>query len=304
LGFGYCAHGLGIASVCCDMVFLVKPGVVKVWDAEPGQEKLSLKGHLGPVTRACFSLDGKRLASSSLDGTVKLWDVQTGREARTIEGRMGWVLSVAFSHDGKRIAASGQDRTVRVWDAEAGQQKCSSSRHAARIFEVAFSPDGSRIVCKDERGTRVDFDAATGSPLAPDRTPLPDNRGWARQPGGKLVAAPLDQEIMLFTPPTPLTPNERFLRLRAARLWHAAEATESEIARQWPSAAFHLERLHRSDPRVRQRLLAALKQADDTPLTQAIKRNLQATDAARAAAALGLATNGPLALPVCLPPAK
>src|SRR5262249_57324266 len=41
------------------------PGEVKVWDAETGQEVLSLKGHTGAVNSVAFSPDGKRLVSGS-----------------------------------------------------------------------------------------------------------------------------------------------------------------------------------------------------------------------------------------------
>ena len=38
---------------------------VKVWDAQTGQELLTLKGHTEQVLSVAFSADGKRLASAS-----------------------------------------------------------------------------------------------------------------------------------------------------------------------------------------------------------------------------------------------
>jgi WD40 repeat protein len=48
---------------------------VKVWDAEKGQELLTLKGHTDLLRSVCFSPDGKRLASASKDQTVKVWSL-------------------------------------------------------------------------------------------------------------------------------------------------------------------------------------------------------------------------------------
>ena len=83
---------------------------MKVWDAQTGQELLTLKGHSGRVKSVAFSPDGKRLASASWDETVKVWDAQTGQELLSLKER--WRNSVAFSPDGKRLA-SGDVRTGR-----------------------------------------------------------------------------------------------------------------------------------------------------------------------------------------------
>ena len=51
---------------------------MKVWDAETGQETLTLKGHTGKVTSVVFSPDGRRIVSGSQDSTLKVWDAETG----------------------------------------------------------------------------------------------------------------------------------------------------------------------------------------------------------------------------------
>ena len=49
---------------------------VKIWDAETGQETLTLKGHNDSVEAVIFSPDSNRLASASRDGTIKVWDAR------------------------------------------------------------------------------------------------------------------------------------------------------------------------------------------------------------------------------------
>jgi dipeptidyl aminopeptidase/acylaminoacyl peptidase len=129
---------------------------VRVWDADKGQELLTLKGHTGNVVRVSFSPDGRRLASASGDGTVRVWDADKGQELLTLKGhtavRMsispdgqrlasewstGPVYAVAFSPDGQRLAATSVGgQTVRVWDADRGEEALAdhlTAKEAARL---------------------------------------------------------------------------------------------------------------------------------------------------------------------------
>jgi WD40 repeat protein len=47
---------------------------VIVWNAETGQEMLTLRGHSDDVMSVSFSPNGQRIVSGSRDGTVKVWD--------------------------------------------------------------------------------------------------------------------------------------------------------------------------------------------------------------------------------------
>ena len=76
---------------------------------------MTLRGHSEPVFGVAFSLDGKRLATASLDHTAKVWDAQSGKELLTLRGHSDSVNSVAFSPDGKRLATAGVDGSVQVY---------------------------------------------------------------------------------------------------------------------------------------------------------------------------------------------
>jgi WD40 repeat protein len=93
---------------------------LKVWDAQTGQETLTLKGHSGEVTSVSFSPDGKRIVSGGGEypkpAEIKVWDAQTGQETLTLKGHSDVVTSVSFSPDGKRIVSGSYDNTLKVWD--------------------------------------------------------------------------------------------------------------------------------------------------------------------------------------------
>src|SRR5262249_11949536 len=57
-----------------------EPGEVKVWDAQTGEELLTLKGHSRFVNSVTFSPGGKRLATLSRDQTEKVWLPQVLRD--------------------------------------------------------------------------------------------------------------------------------------------------------------------------------------------------------------------------------
>jgi WD40 repeat protein len=90
--------------------------LLKLWNAETGQELRTFKGHASVVRSAAFSPDGQRLVSAADDETVKVWDVATGQEMLTFKLPRR-AVSVAFSMDGQRVVSASVDGTVRVWDA-------------------------------------------------------------------------------------------------------------------------------------------------------------------------------------------
>jgi DNA-binding beta-propeller fold protein YncE len=140
--------------------------VVKVWDADSGNELDTLKGHTWVIHQLAFSPDGKWLASAGFDQTVKIWDVATGKPLRTLRGHSFLIQGVAFTPDGKRLATAGRDGTVKIWDPATEEEALLTLPfHTDGAPHVTFSPDGGQLfLATGGRAIQV-FDAR---PLTPE----------------------------------------------------------------------------------------------------------------------------------------
>lgn len=119
-----------------------------------------------PVHTVSFSLDDKRIVSSSNDW-IRVWDSETGSQLGvSLSGHDGPVLSVAFIRDDvKRIISASIDCTLRTWDTFTGEEIVSLRRYGAESFTcVACSPDGKRIASGSMNGNIHVWDADQPGP--------------------------------------------------------------------------------------------------------------------------------------------
>src|SRR5262249_40166759 len=102
---------------------------VRVWDMKTEMIRFVLHGHTKPMTNACFSPDGKTIATEGLDATVRIWDAANGRELRVLRGHRSCVNLTTFSLDGKRVASASDDGSIKIWDVEAGEELLTLRGH-------------------------------------------------------------------------------------------------------------------------------------------------------------------------------
>ncbi len=142
----------------------VRSSEVKIFNAQTGQEVLSLQGGGRAIA---FSPDGKRLASGRM-----VWDTQTGQKLVTLQDDTG--RSFAFSPDGRRLVSANDDGAVKLWDAHSGHETLTFQHTGDRgvsfaggshqSHDLAFSADGHRLASILWDGTVRIWDA----------TPLPE----------------------------------------------------------------------------------------------------------------------------------
>jgi len=213
----------GLASIAFspDGKRIVSAGyTIKVWDSATGAELMTLRGHKGEVISAAFSPDGKRIVSGGDDKTIKIWDAATGNELMTLRGYDGdW--PGAFDPDVKRIVSYGGDNTVKVWDVATGAELMTFRGHKNRVHSVAFSPDGKRIISGSGDDTIKVWDAATGTELMT----LRGHGGWvasiAISPDGKrIISCSGDNTIKVWDSAT----GAELMTLRGHGDWVASTA--------------------------------------------------------------------------------
>ena len=145
------------------------------------------EGHIGIVTAAAFSPDGRWVVTGSTDHTARIWEVATSREVMLLRGHTRGVTAVAFSPDGRSVVTSSLDGTTRVWEAATGQEDTVLRGDTNVVRSAALSPNRRRVVTATNDSTARVWEAATGKEVAV----LRGHTGWvnsaAASPDGQWV---------------------------------------------------------------------------------------------------------------------
>ena len=135
-------------------------------DASTGAVVAALRGHTDDILSACFSPDGRWIATAGNDNVARLWHAATGEPAAGPLPHRRGVEKVAFSPDSRLLATASLDRTARIWDVVSGQPVTVPLQHGGEVECVAFSPEGRRLATGSrDRAVRF-WEPTTGLPAA------------------------------------------------------------------------------------------------------------------------------------------
>jgi WD40 repeat protein len=114
------------------------------------------------VTALVFSVDGKQLLSTALNGQIAVWDVVSGAKRRDVQAHKDGVYAAALSKDGKHLFTAGADGLVKQWDAESFKEVRIFEGHRNEVLAVAVAPDGKTLVSGGVDKTIRVWDLVTG----------------------------------------------------------------------------------------------------------------------------------------------
>ncbi|MBI5543338.1 MAG: WD40 repeat domain-containing protein [Deltaproteobacteria bacterium] len=139
-------------------------GELQSWDLLNGGVALSPGDAEEGLVASAFSLDGRRLLTSS-GGGLTLWDLQTGSLLRHGSGHHGLIEAIGYSGDGNQVLTAAADGTARLWDSASGKELFVFRGHAPQVRAVAFQPSGGRVVIGDAFGLVRQWDLARLAPM-------------------------------------------------------------------------------------------------------------------------------------------
>jgi tetratricopeptide (TPR) repeat protein len=189
-------------------------GTARVWDAATGKAVTPALSHGEPVLLACFSPDGRLIATGSGQwdkahvGEARVWDAATG-DFVTLPMRHGAAIrSLAFSPDNRHLlTAANRDPAARVWSLPGRDDPVPDLERIAHVFS----------------GTLID-DQDGQAPMSPESLCQRQEELSADHPGG------------ISCPPENL------------RAWYAALARYHFGAGHWNQAIAYSDRLISEDP--------------------------------------------------------
>jgi WD40 repeat protein len=126
--------------------------LVRLWEAESGEQIGPALKHAEAVSNVGFSADGSRFYTVQNRRVIWLWDTATAaRVGETLKGN-GAIFNISSGPKGRQLFAVMWRGFGWLWDMEKGE-RLFKLPHEAPLFSAAFSPTGAQIATASWNGT-------------------------------------------------------------------------------------------------------------------------------------------------------
>lgn len=117
-------------------------GEARVWAADTGKPVTPVWRFPMPVRSACFSPDGRWVATAGVDGLVRVWDVNTSREVVAPLHHQLAAWQASFTPDGRRLLTSGKGGSWHLWDLVSPSSSAPVAAHTERLMDLEYHSAG------------------------------------------------------------------------------------------------------------------------------------------------------------------
>ena len=126
---------------------------INLWQANTGQAKGNLEGHIDRVSCLTVSPSGQTLISGSKDRTIKFWDLRKKKIVRTFGGQfddhLSEITNLAISPDNQILLScdrgaepsAHRDNSLKIWDINHARMLKNIS-FSAEVTSLAIHPNG------------------------------------------------------------------------------------------------------------------------------------------------------------------
>jgi WD40 repeat protein len=129
----------------------------KHWDTASGQERASLRGHVGIVLCLGVLSDGHTVFSGSADGKVLQWDLAKPDAPVEVARCTSSVNSLTLSRDGQTLAAGDALGEIKVIDLTTHYERLSLRAHERKaVRALLFDREGRTLItASDDRTVKL-----------------------------------------------------------------------------------------------------------------------------------------------------
>ncbi|TPX44206.1 hypothetical protein SeMB42_g04415 [Synchytrium endobioticum] len=159
---------------------------IRIWDVENKKSQIKVinikseRGGRTAITSACYSNDGKMIASSAQEGVIRIWSsggpfLRPTHTILSAHMANAEITSTVFSLDSQRLLTRASDDTVKLWDLRNTSKALALARDLPCSFGEAnaiFSPTESVVLAgtsvrkgEGQHGKLVVLDGNTLRPL-------------------------------------------------------------------------------------------------------------------------------------------